>query len=353
MAKRETGPVAGAPDIGSPPPAAPPQQSPPAPKTHEPSAAVSKPVETEPLVVKWENGRPAGSSKPQTEQVIVSDADAPVETAAPESDQAAAPAEEQATEAEQAATEEKPPAPKEPPKAHKILERLKAEKARQAAEAVAAQERQRAAALEQELARFKGGSIGAKLAALGITTEAQRQELAEAILLGKDIVLPDAAPAEKPVDQRVKELEQRLEAERNEKAAIAAQQMHQQKVGAIVKMTEDMDLGVVRAVEKIVGPRHADGNPAGMNLIAAVAEQMWNEAGRPQNSLAIVRKAAERVAEHYKALYPEVAAANAGTPGPRRPALSQRVAPKPGTNGSKLPSNRLDRDEQIKREFGW
>jgi len=368
MAKREAGPVS--PEEGAAAAAPPPVSSPPAPGSA--AAPVAKEMAGKigtmaaeaagPLVIKWKTPADEGDATSVGEAAAAGDGEQQAETPASETASEEQATEEQAAEGEtEEATEEEKqeaadkPAPK-PPKARAILERIRAEKAKLKAEEVAAAERTQRQQLEQQLARFTTGPIGARLAALGITTEEQRQQLAEAILLGKDeVTLPAGAPPS--TDQRVAELEKKLQAEEQAKQAAIAQQTYQKMHGAIVTMTSDMDLGVVKAVEKIVGPVHSDGQPAGMHLVTAVAKQMWEEAGRPANSLAIVRKAAERVVEHYRTAYPEVFAKEqgqgTGKPAAKRPAMGQRVAPKPGANGRKLPLDREDRDAAIKREFGW
>jgi len=359
MAKRETGAVSAAEVAAAAAP--PPASSPPAPGSA--AAPVAKEMagkvgtmaaETAgPLVIKY---KPPAEDAPDTAEAAPAEGDQTTETPAEESQSEEQAPETDATEEAASAEEEKQEQAPPKPKARAILERIRAEKAKLKAEEVAAAERTQRQQLEQQLSRFTTGPIGARLAALGITTEAQRQELAEAILLGKDeVTLSTETPPS--TDQRVAELEKKLQAEEQAKQQAIAQQTYQQMHGAIVTMTSDMDLGVVKAVEKIVGPRHSDGQPAGMHLVTAVAKQMWEEAGRPANSLPIVRKAAERVVEHYRTAYPEVFAKEQGQgtakPAAKRPAMGQRVAPKPGANGRKLPLDREDRDAAIKREFGW
>lgn len=353
MARREAGVVSGAEVAAAAAPAATP-----APGNTAPVATVKEaPAQTgkvgemaaeaqSPLVIKWKPPEAEGESEPVEQEA--SPVEEATEAAPAEGD--APPVEEEKSETDESA----PPAEPPKPKARAIIERLRAEKARRAAEEAVVAERSQRQALEQKLAQFTSGSLGARLAALGITTEEQRQELAEAILLGKsDVVLPEASPP--TVDARVAELEKRLRDEEQAKQQMAAQQSYQQMHGAVLNITSDMDLGVVKAVEKIVGAQHADGSPAGTHLVTAVAKQMWEQAGRPADSRALVRKAAERVVEHYRTQYPEVFAANqpAAAPAVKRPAMGQRVAPKPGATGRKLPVDRDERDEAIKREFGW
>ncbi len=257
-----------------------------------------------------------------------------------------------------------PPKPKGADARRGALQALDAERQRVTLEQQARANADRATAAEHELQRVRSLPLREQLKWIN----ANKEDLAEAVLVGGDDVadLPDK-PAAPKTDPQVAELLAKVAAlEARDQAA--QRQSAQQVIAGAHQLVADT-LKEVATVPMVKGVRDIviDGQAihSGIDLTLRVANQAWLQAGRAGHPRDYVPGAAETVEEYLRGKRPDLAAVfvQGATP-PRAvndppPAsngstsIGKRTGARPDAQPKELPSDRHQRDMQIKREMGW
>lgn len=172
-----------------------------------------------------------------------------------------------------------------------MLSNLAAEKQRRQLENTLREERQKRAQIEQTLTK---GSIREFAKARGMTKEQAMDELLMS-LDGLDDA-PTETPATPTVDPEVKVIKAKLEAmEAKEQAA-----QDQQLTSLVEAHTVNLDVPFLKAAKEVT-LQDANGNPIKVPTRTAIlthAENLWKEAGSPQDQaarLSFLSKAAEEI----------------------------------------------------------
>lgn len=262
---------------------------------------------------------------------------------------------------EREAKGEEKPEPEKPTKTEerrKSIDALDSERRRLALEQTLKGEQEARTKATEEIAKFKGtlekGTLAERLKLLGV----DKATLLEKLLLDGDElkdVPAKAEPAENALiaslTEKVTKLEAKLEA--REQGEGQAQISH--AVATIGEMIKDDDLPLIHAGLPVVGSDGKATEPRAM--VMDVAHQLWLNSGKNGSSRDYVKDAAARVEAHQRAKYPtlvkEQPAKTEEDPPPASRANGKRTGSRPNSEPRGLPTDRMQRDLQIKRDMGW
>lgn len=334
-------------------------------------------------VKKWGNGGPVGSKMFDDETpptAALNDQTGGAEGATGAKPAKAAKDRDEPLNLEEEAPAAKPPEADKPaaaPKRSAALANLEAERKTRELEAAVKKLQDENAELGKQttvVKALKEGSVVARMKALGLS-KSEQEELLEKLLVKDPELTADApdkpataakkSPEVEALEAKVAELTKRLD----ERDGNEGDAQVKRAVATIAEDLKDEDLPMTHSEvpvtigDKLVTPYH---------LALQVANQMWLDSGKNGHPRDYIKQAGQNVEAHLREKYPKVAeridaqtvlrdgqrvGAN-GTPllapaAGGSPSLGKRTGKGAPSEAPRLPRDRDQRDQAIKREMGW